>query len=686
MTAVSYDHRAVTINGKRTLLLSGAIHYPRSSREMWPRLMDLSRKAGLNAIETYVFWNLHEQQRRVYDFSDRLDLKYFCRLAQERELHVILRIGPFICAETNYGGFPSWLRDEPGIQMRTNNEPFKREMAQWVRFLCDYLRPEFAPNGGPIILAQIENEYALIASQYGQEGQKYLTWAINLGLAQNLGVPWVMCLGGMPGAIETINDWFGHRLLEKHFMEHPDQPAVWSENWQAWYDTYGYPHHVRSAENTAYAAARFFAGGGTGNNYYMWHGGTNFGREAMFLQTTSYDSDAPLDEYGLVTTKYNHLSRLHHILWKFSDELLRRDPPQPKVFGPQQVAYDYEPLIFLCNDDCAPAKVEYRENKYLLAGQSVILLADGKVLMNTAEISTDSTVRRKMKPLKKTFSAFTQWRELKKNSAPVITVNVPVEQLTFTLDKTDYCRYSTNFAVSPHHAGAGELRLTGVADFVYVYVDEKLVAWTANPLVEERGPMSGPNFTQSFPLNLKAGTHELSLLCCGLGLIKGDWLIGGENMVNERKGLWGKVTWKDLPIGGPWQIQPGLAGERWRVFEEAGDLVPWKKKAGRSKPLSWWRTLFDRPKGLGPWTLDLQGMNKGLVWLNGRCLCRYWLAPAVGQTPERLKQQGIQDIGTGKPTQRYYHVPADWLNDHNTLVLFEEMGGDPLSIKLCRRV
>jgi beta-galactosidase len=161
---VSYDHRALLLDGKRTLVLSGAVHYPRSTPAMWPGTLRHMRKSGLNTVETYVFWNLHERKRGVLDFSDRLDLVHFCRLAHAEALHVILRIGPYICAETNYGGLPGWLRDVPDIQMRTDNEPFKREKARWVRLVAELIRPLCAPHGGPVILAQIENEYDNIAA------------------------------------------------------------------------------------------------------------------------------------------------------------------------------------------------------------------------------------------------------------------------------------------------------------------------------------------------------------------------------------------------------------------------------------------------------------------------------------------------------------------------------------------
>src|SRR4051812_13739561 len=123
--AVAYDGRAVTVDGRRTLIVGGSIHYPRSTPGMWPDLMRRAKESGLNAIDTYVFWNLHECRRGVYDFSDRLDLVQFLRVAGEHGLNVVLRVGPYVCAETNYGGFPPWLRDGPGGQMRTGNEPFK---------------------------------------------------------------------------------------------------------------------------------------------------------------------------------------------------------------------------------------------------------------------------------------------------------------------------------------------------------------------------------------------------------------------------------------------------------------------------------------------------------------------------------------------------------------------------------
>ncbi|KAK3040335.1 hypothetical protein RJ639_026740, partial [Escallonia herrerae] len=121
---VSRDERALTIDGKRRIIMSGSIHYPRSTPEMWPDLIKKSKDGGLNAIETYIFWNAHEPLRRQYDFSGNLDFIRFLKTVQDAGLYVILRIGPYVCAEWNYGGFPVWLHNIPGIEFRTTNTAF----------------------------------------------------------------------------------------------------------------------------------------------------------------------------------------------------------------------------------------------------------------------------------------------------------------------------------------------------------------------------------------------------------------------------------------------------------------------------------------------------------------------------------------------------------------------------------
>ena len=648
---VSYDERALTLDGERTLLLSGAIHYPRSTPEMWPAMMRRSRAAGLNAIETYVFWNLHERERGTYDFSGRLDLERFCRCAQEHDLHVVLRIGPYICAETNFGGLPAWLREIEGMQIRTENEPFMREMRRFVTDLCEQLDPLFASRGGPIILAQIENEYELIREQYGEAGQRYLRWAVQLGRSLELEIPWIMCLGGVPGAIETVNWFYGHERLPDHWSRHPEQPGLWTENWTGWYDTWGTAHKTRTPENEAYAVLRFLAEGGTGINYYMWHGGTNFGREAMYLQTTSYDYDAPLDEFGLETTKSRHLAALHHAIAPHAEAILAGERTPPVVLADGRVSSRFGALEIVCDD----------------AAERAQLATDGTVVFDSGAVADADHVERLMVVLGP-LGPWTTSREPlpgERADAPVVRA-VPVEQLALTHDRDDECWYS--FALEAE--GAGELELSRVADIAYVYIDGVLVAQTPRPPVEERGDLDSDALTQRFTLDLTPGAHRLDVLCCAIGLIKGDWQIGGRNMVTERKGLWGPVRFDGRELGEV-AMRPGLVGR-----DGAGGPVD-------TGNLRWHRTAFARPADGEAFALDLTPMTKGHAWLNGHALGRYWLCPGSGPSSTFIKGQRAIVSVPRDAAQRFWHVPLEWLLDENELVLFEEVAGDPRRVTLC---
>jgi beta-galactosidase len=649
---VSYDERALTIDGRRTLLLSGAIHYPRSTPEMWPDLMRRSRDAGLNAIETYVFWNLHERVRGTYDFSGRLDLERFCRCAEEHGLHVVLRIGPYICAETNYGGLPAWLRDVPGMLIRTENEPFMYEMGRFVTDLCERIDPLFASRGGPIILAQIENEYELVRKSYGEDGERYLRWALQLGRSFELEIPWVMCKGSVPGALETVNWFYGHELLPDHRAQHPDQPGLWTENWTGWYDTWGTPHKTRTPENLAYAVLRFLAEGGTGINYYMWHGGTNFGREAMYLQTTSYDYDAPLDEHGLETTKARHLGSLHRALAPHVEALLESDRSELEALPDGRVVARYAALEIVCDDVAERAQ----------------LVVGGEVVFDSGEIARADRVTRSMRSLGR-LGPWTSAREplpADRTDPPLVCAQ-PVEQLALTRDEQDECWYS--FALDA--AGPGELELSRIADIAYVYLDGRLVASTPHPPGEERGDLDSDAVSQVFALDAAPGTHRLDVLCCAIGLIKGDWQIGRRNMVFEKKGLWGPVRFDGRELGEV-AIRPGLVGSA----TTTGAVDPGN--------LRWHRTTFARPAAADGLALDLIAMTKGQAWLNGRSLGRYWLCPGSGESSTFIKgSRAVNAAASGEPTQRYWHVPLEWLEDDNELVLFEEVAGDPSGVALC---
>ena len=157
--SVSYDNRSLLLGKKRVLLLGGSFHYPRAPPDEWRGIMQAMKADGLNHLQMYTFWNLHEQTRGVYDFSDasRANITRLLATAAEVGLFVNVRLGPYVCAEWNFGGLPVWLRDLPGVVFRDNNAVWKHEMATWVRRVTEEIRPFLARNGGPVIMVQIEN-------------------------------------------------------------------------------------------------------------------------------------------------------------------------------------------------------------------------------------------------------------------------------------------------------------------------------------------------------------------------------------------------------------------------------------------------------------------------------------------------------------------------------------------------
>jgi hypothetical protein len=189
---VSYDNRAVLLNNTHVLLQSGSIHYPRSTPAMWPSLLKLAKSSGLNMIEFYVFWNYHEFERGKFDFqTESRNLLQFIENIAEAGLFGFIRLGPYVCAEWLYGGFPVWLRDDNSV-WRTNDKMFENEMASFLDLIIEMIQPYLARSGGPIILAQIENEYGNVEEFYPNH-TAYIQWAANYALNTNIGIPWVMC-------------------------------------------------------------------------------------------------------------------------------------------------------------------------------------------------------------------------------------------------------------------------------------------------------------------------------------------------------------------------------------------------------------------------------------------------------------------------------------------------------------
>jgi beta-galactosidase len=701
MPEVSFDSRALTIAGRRILLLSGAIHYSRCEPAEWPALFRSLRDADCDTVETYVNWHLHEPVPGRYDFDGRMDLRAFLLGARDAGLNVILRVGPYICGEQNLGGIPSWVLAVPGMEIRTWNAPWMEVSERWLRHLWARVGDLSAREGGPIILFQVENEFGNISEQYGEDGKRYIAWCAELGRSLDCGVPLIMCLGGTPGVLETINAWRPHEHLAQHWAHNPDQPAICTEHWSGWYDLWGFPRHLRPADEYAYAALRFLAGGATGMNYFLWHGGNNLGREPMYLQVPSYDFDAPIDRWARKTLKYHHLAAMHRALREVEGALLAGERPTLPAASDTAPVFRYgdatDEVLFLCNDHATERATRvYREKTYTLPPLSVKLLRAGRVIFDTHALPRAVAGPEYWPALPNTLS----WRvsgaveptpcDWPADCRTAVRTRTPEQQLPHTRDETDYCWYETTLVVGEDEAGAGELVLTRAADFVQVFIDGVPLVSGPLPLVEERGDPDGDGdaYAVRLRLDLAPGAHRVSVLCAALGLIKGDWMLGKRNMIHERKGLWGAVTWRGRELAAGWAIQPGLLGERLGV--PMGATSPrggWVDRAIASASgggLRWWRTEFPRPDEPGPHALDLTGLGKGFAWLNGRPLTRYWLIDAsTAKTPEIFLNWIVEDTQPG-PTQRFYRLPGWMLRERNELVLIEELGGAPDLVRVVR--
>lgn len=302
-------------DGKPIKLISGAVHYFRNLPETWPDIFEKLRAMGCNCVETYCAWNMHEPKPGTFDFTGRLDIVRFIKEAEKAGLMVIVRPGPYICAEWEFGGLPWWIQREEGLEIRCRNEVYIRYFDRYLDELLGRVRPLLCTNGGPVILLQCENEYGY----YGDD-REYLSYLRDGYRRRGIDVPLFTSDGGsedslldgtVEGCLPTLN--FGSRV-EENFKVHdqlfPDCPKVCMEMWDGWFDAWGdEKHHTTDPQVYAGVVRDMLKKGSL--NIYMFIGGTNFGftsganhGEKFTPDVTSYDYDALLTECGDVTEKY----------------------------------------------------------------------------------------------------------------------------------------------------------------------------------------------------------------------------------------------------------------------------------------------------------------------------------------------------------------------------------------------
>ncbi len=323
MPTVGYDERSFLLDDQRIWLCSGSIHYFRVPHQLWRDRLLKAKRAGLNCIQTYVAWNFHEQQEGRWDFEGDRDIRRFITEAGELGLYVILRPGPYICAEWDFGGLPSWLAVKSGVAYRTANAAYMHYFDKYLAQVLPRLTDLQVTQGGNIILIQNENEYYYTTMP---DRLNYCQFISQLFRRAGFDIPIITCNlftePKIPDTIECCNNYGREvQMLKRLRSFQPDAPMLTTEFWPGWFDYWGGPHQVRDAKQVARRALEIL-GCGSQLNYYMWHGGTNFAfwgsrlsvNEASY-QTTSYDYDAPLAEGGGLTEKY-YLTKLVNMLAK----------------------------------------------------------------------------------------------------------------------------------------------------------------------------------------------------------------------------------------------------------------------------------------------------------------------------------------------------------------------------------
>ena len=320
------------LNGNPFVVKAAEVHYPRIPRPYWEHRIKMCKALGMNTLCLYVFWNIHEQKEGEFDFTGNNDVAEFCRLAQKNGMYVIVRPGPYVCAEWEMGGLPWWLLKKKDIRLRERDPYFMERVKIFEEKVGEQLKSLTIQNGGPIIMIQVENEYgsygedkpyvseirdclrgiygtelALFqcdwSSNFEKNGLDDLTWTMNFGTGANI-------------------DQQFRRLGELR----PNAPQMCSEFWSGWFDKWGARHETRPAKDMVEGMDEMLSKG-ISFSLYMTHGGTSFGHWAganspgFAPDVTSYDYDAPINEWGLATPKF----------WELRSMMQKYSPKMPAV-------------------------------------------------------------------------------------------------------------------------------------------------------------------------------------------------------------------------------------------------------------------------------------------------------------------------------------------------------------------
>ncbi|MDF0480304.1 beta-galactosidase [Vagococcus sp. PNs007] len=563
------------IDGKPTKLISGAVHYFRIIPEKWRDTLYNLKAMGCNTVETYIPWNVHEPQKGKFNFEGLADIEAFCKLAQEMELFIILRPSPYICAEWEFGGLPAWLLEDPKMRIRSQYNGYIQAVDDYYSELIPRLFPYQTTQGGSVLMMQVENEYG----SFGND-KDYLKLIASLLKKYGAEIPLFTSDGGWEAALDsgglaedsvlaTAN--FGSdansnfKALEAYHMKYgKEAPLMCMEFWDGWFNNWGEEIIKRDPNETAEEVREILKRGSI--NFYMFHGGTNFGFyngcSDQFThstpQITSYDYDAPLTEWGMPTEKFYAIQKV-----------IEEECPNVETFEPK--------LPVFKNIGCFQVKEK----------------------VSLPSILTDLT-----SPVK--------------NDYPLT-----MEEMGQSFG---YIMYRTELT-GPRKTA---LKVTETGDRVQFFVNNELKATQYQNEVGEEVPVDLP-----FERNI------LDILVENQGRNNyGPTLISPQ----QRKGIRGGIR-EDIHYISGW--------EHYNLSLDNSKEIDFSKEWIEGSP-SFYRCEVKVPKPENTF-LDCRNFGKGVVYLNGFHLGRYW----------------------SKGPTSYLFVPKElWRNGVNTLIIFETEGNE----------
>jgi beta-galactosidase len=559
------------LNGKPYVIRCGEMHFARIPKEYWRHRLQMAKAMGLNTVCAYLFWNLHEQQPGQYNWQGQADAAAFCRIAQEEGLYVILRPGPYSCAEWEFGGLPWWLLKDKTMKVRTQHPYYLESSRKYLKEVGKQLAPLQVSNGGPILMVQVENEYG----SYGTD-KVYMNTIKSFLQEAGFTVPLFHCDGPPQlkndhpeGLFAVVNFGSNPEASFKPLRDiQPTGPLMCGEYYPGWFDSWGRPHHTGSSDKVV-KELQWMLNHKASFSIYMVHGGTTFGTYSganappYLPQTSSYDYDAPIDEAGNATNKFYAIRELFSKYLQENETL----PNVPAPIPSQTINHiNFTAVAPLWDNLPQPVP------------------ADSAILMEDLDQAYGAVL------------------------------------------------YTTSIPAGPEST----LQFGEIHDYALVYINKELIG-----AVDRRKG----KYSIELPARTKPGLLEV--------LVEATGRVNYGSYMHDRKGIHGDVVLingNTKTILKHWKNYPLPMGDKNIPLK----YKPPDRKQATSAAFYKGNFTVEKP---GDTYLDVRKWNKGLVWVNGICLGRFW---NIGPTqtmmlPGCWLKKGINEVvvfdlyGVNKP-------------------------------------